>query len=65
VPGSKSRDLTASQARISQHDHQEDAVGDRLAGKVCIVTGAGSGIGRASAIRFVEEGARPRPSTST
>ena len=33
-------------------------MGDRLAGKVCIVTGAGSGIGRASAIRFVEEGAR-------
>ena len=33
-------------------------MGDRLAGKVCIVTGAGSGIGRASAIRFAEEGAR-------
>jgi dihydroanticapsin dehydrogenase len=33
-------------------------VGDRLDGKVCIVTGAGSGIGRASAIRFAEEGAR-------
>jgi len=33
-------------------------VGDRLEGKICIVTGAGSGIGRASAIRFAEEGAR-------
>lgn len=36
----------------------EGWVGDRLAGKVTIVTGAGSGIGRASAIRFAEEGAR-------
>lgn len=30
----------------------------RLAGKVTIVTGAGSGIGRAAAIRFASEGAR-------
>ena len=30
---------------------------DRLADKICIVTGAGSGIGRATAIRFAEEGA--------
>ncbi len=33
-------------------------MGDRLAGKVTIVTGAGSGIGRATVIRFAEEGAR-------
>ncbi len=32
-------------------------MGDRLEGKVCIVTGAGSGIGRATAVRFAEEGA--------
>jgi NAD(P)-dependent dehydrogenase (short-subunit alcohol dehydrogenase family) len=32
--------------------------GDRLSGKVSIVTGAGSGIGRATALRFAEEGAR-------
>lgn len=30
----------------------------RVTGKVCIVTGAGSGIGRASAIRLAEEGGR-------
>jgi NAD(P)-dependent dehydrogenase (short-subunit alcohol dehydrogenase family) len=33
-------------------------MGSRLAGKVCIVTGAGSGIGQASARLFAGEGAR-------
>lgn len=31
---------------------------DRLAEKVCVVTGSGSGIGRATAMRFAAEGAR-------
>jgi NAD(P)-dependent dehydrogenase (short-subunit alcohol dehydrogenase family) len=33
-------------------------MGSRLAAKVCVITGAGSGIGQASARLFVEEGAR-------
>lgn len=32
--------------------------GERLAGKVCLVVGATSGIGRATALRMAEEGAR-------
>ena len=31
---------------------------NRLKGKVCIITGTGSGMGRAAALRFAQEGAR-------
>jgi NAD(P)-dependent dehydrogenase (short-subunit alcohol dehydrogenase family) len=34
------------------------AADGRLAGKACLVTGGGSGIGRASALRFAQEGGR-------
>lgn len=33
-------------------------MGGRLEGKVCIITGTGSGMGRAAALRFAAEGAR-------
>lgn len=46
------------ESRLADKNGRRLAVSDRLAGKVCIVTGAGSGIGRATAIRFAEEGAR-------
>jgi NAD(P)-dependent dehydrogenase (short-subunit alcohol dehydrogenase family) len=33
-------------------------MGERVADKVCILSGAGSGIGRATAVRLAENGAR-------
>ena len=37
----------------------------RLDGKVCVITGAGGGMGREAALLFSAEGARSAPPTST
>ena len=47
-----------ARARARARDRLGKDLSARLAGKVCIVTGAGSGIGRASALLFAAEGAQ-------
>lgn len=37
---------------------EDDRMGQRLAGRTCLVTAAGQGIGRATAVAFADEGAR-------
>ncbi len=39
------------------NDAPRDVAADRMAGKVCVVTGGGSGIGRAAALKMAVEGA--------
>jgi NAD(P)-dependent dehydrogenase (short-subunit alcohol dehydrogenase family) len=38
-------------------ENAHDTTGDRMNGKVCLVTGGGSGIGRAAALKMAKEGA--------
>ena len=40
-----------------QANGSQDVAADRMRGKVCLVTGGGSGIGRAAALKMAEEGA--------
>jgi len=49
---------SATRSEKSSQDPTQSAAPGRLAGKRAIVTGAASGIGRASALRFAQEGAR-------
>src|SRR5271166_1976337 len=42
----------------SVREKRRPAAGSGLRGKVVVITGAGAGIGRATALRFAEEGAR-------
>lgn len=46
---------TVEEREMTGEQHRR--TGDRLAGKVCIITGTGGGIGRASALAFTRQGA--------